>query len=63
MGGFGLEFPVRIVFEHPTIAELALKIAEARGRNAAVEELLTEVELLSDEQAQHLVVGRELEKT
>jgi hypothetical protein len=59
---FGLEFSVRILFEHPTIAELAAKIAEAQGRNATVEELLADVELLSDEQARELLLKREFPK-
>lgn len=51
---FNLEIPLRALFESPTIADMAAVIAEHQKRRLQtdqLENLLTEVESLSDEQA------------
>jgi amino acid adenylation domain-containing protein len=52
---FQLEIPLRSLFESPTIADMAAVIAEHQGKKLSGEELeqiLTELESLSDDEAQ-----------
>jgi len=51
---FQLELPLRLLFQSPTVAEMAAVIAKHQGMNPGGEELariLTELESLSDEEA------------
>jgi len=55
---FQLELPVRLLFDSPTVAEMALVIAANRAKLATQDELermLSEVEAMSDEEAQRRV--------
>jgi amino acid adenylation domain-containing protein len=55
---FDIDLPLRVVFESPTVAEMAAVITEYQGKAFAKEELsrvLDELELMSDEEAQGLV--------
>jgi len=55
---FDIDLPLRVVFEAPTVAEMAAVITEHQGKAFAKEELsrvLDELELMSDEEAQGLV--------
>jgi amino acid adenylation domain-containing protein len=55
---FQLEIPLQSLFQSPTVAEMAAVIAEQRGRNLDAQDLagiLTELESLTDEQAQKLL--------
>jgi hypothetical protein len=55
---FQLELPLQSLFQSPTVAEMALVITEHEGKKLDGNELnriLTELESLSDEEAQRLV--------
>ena len=55
---FQLELPLQSLFQSPTVAEMAAVITEHQGRLSGKEELerlLSELELMSDEEAQQLV--------
>ena len=55
---FQLELPLLSLFQSPTVAEMAAVIIEHRGKLLGEEELerlLSELELMSDEEAQQLV--------
>ncbi|MBI2531466.1 MAG: hypothetical protein HYW03_04510 [Deltaproteobacteria bacterium] len=55
---FQLELPVRLLFDSPTVAEMAFVIAANRAKLATQDELermLSEVEAMSDEEAQRRV--------
>ena len=55
---FQLELPLLSLFQSPTVAEMAAVIIEHRGKlldEEELERLLSELELMSDEEAQHLV--------
>ena len=50
------ELPLRVLFETPTVAELALQIEQSTSAGDKLDELackLAEVELLSEEEAEH----------
>jgi hypothetical protein len=55
---FRLELPLQVVFQSPTVAEMARVIAEHQGNKLGereLERILREVEALSDEQVQQHV--------
>ena len=55
---FSIEFPLRSLFELPTIAEIAAMIEQNQAKQASDPELaqmLSEVEAMSDEEAQKIV--------
>ncbi|MGZ8444779.1 MAG: phosphopantetheine-binding protein, partial [Candidatus Binatia bacterium] len=55
---FQLELPLQSLFQSPTVAEMAAVITEHQGKLLGEEELerlLSELELMSDEEAQQLV--------
>ena len=54
---FALDLPLRVMFESPTVAEMAAVITEHQGKQlgeAELERMLGELELMSDEEAQQL---------
>ena len=54
----GIEIPLRSLFDSPTVEELALQIAEIQARDTAydnVTDMLTDLESLSDEEAERLI--------
>jgi acyl carrier protein len=58
---FKMELPLRTLFEKPTIEELALVISASQVVGAELKDLyciLTELEVLSDQEAQQLLAGK-----
>lgn len=58
---FQLELPIQSLFESPTVAEMAAVITQSQAKNLGekeLEQLLAELESLSDNEAQVLVSGR-----
>jgi acyl carrier protein len=58
---FQVDLPLKSLFESPTVAEMAIVITEHQEKKLGTEELhriLTELESLSDEEAQRLVANR-----
>jgi acyl carrier protein len=58
---FEVELPLRTLFEKPTLEELALVISQSLALGAEQEHLspiLTELEALSDQEAQQLLAGK-----
>jgi acyl carrier protein len=57
-GAFSIEFPLRSLFEMPTIAEIAAMIEQNHAKQASDPELaqiLREVEAMTEEEAQKIV--------
>jgi phage FluMu protein gp41 len=55
---FQLELPIKALFDSPTVADMAVVITQNRVKKASQEDLarlLSEVEALSDEEAQKLL--------
>jgi len=55
---FFLDLPVRLVFENPTVAELAVTVTQrkaAKEERKDIEHILAQLETLSDEEAQELL--------
>ena len=55
---FHVEVPLRSLFETPTVAEMAVVITQNQAKKVGQEDparMLTEVEALSDEEAQRLL--------
>ena len=62
---FQVEIPLRSLFEAPTIAKMAAVITEHQGQQLGEKELermLGELELMSDEEARHLVAKATISK-
>ena len=65
MKKFQVEIPLRSLFEAPTIAKMAAVITEHQGKQLGekeLEHLLGELELMSDEEARHLVAKATISK-
>lgn len=65
MKKFQVEIPLRSLFEAPTIAKMAAVITEHQGKQLGEKELehmLGELELMSDEEARHLVAKATISK-
>ena len=58
---FRMELPLRSIFESPTVADMAIVIVQNQAKEAGPEDLarmLTEVEALSDKEAQRLLADK-----
>jgi acyl carrier protein len=65
MKKFQVEIPLRSLFEAPTIEKMAAVITEHQGKQLGEKELermLGELELMSDEEARHLVAKATINK-
>jgi hypothetical protein len=55
-----LDLPIKALFDSPTVADMAVVITQNRAKKASQEDLarlLNEVEALSEEEAQSLLVA------
>jgi hypothetical protein len=55
---FFLDVPVRLVFENPTVAELAVAVVQLKAEKKEprdIDHILAQLEMLSDEEAQELL--------
>jgi len=62
---FKVELPIKTLFDSPTVADMAMIITQNETKKAGQEELarmLTELEALSDEEAQRLLTQEMREK-
>ncbi|MGH7794616.1 MAG: AMP-binding protein [Candidatus Binatia bacterium] len=62
---FRVELPVQSLLEAPTVAKMTLVITQNQSNNADkdITSILSELEALSDQEAQHLLARQNLEKT